>query len=97
MVTPTSLNGAGCAAAVPAVNIKTTIKATNTFVFTDSSLLRWLQPGNKPVDGGAQRIVIYGMPGIPLHPQYEFLFCSSPGVCLGSPVCGNHYTGQRRE
>jgi hypothetical protein len=40
MVTPISLNGAGCAAAVPAVSVEANDKATNTFVFTDASLQR---------------------------------------------------------
>src|SRR6266571_7072883 len=42
MVTPIWLNGAGCAAAVPAVSVKANNKATNTFVFTDASLLSWI-------------------------------------------------------
>ena len=42
MVTPTALNGAGCAAAVPAVSAEASNKATNIFVFTDASLLSWI-------------------------------------------------------
>ena len=42
MVTPTWLNGADCAAAVPAVSVEANNKATNTFVFTDASLLSWI-------------------------------------------------------
>src|ERR1700680_2314331 len=42
MVTPIWLNGAGCAAAVPAVSVEANNKATNTFVFTDASLLSWI-------------------------------------------------------
>src|SRR3970040_1752320 len=39
MVTPISLNGAGCAAAVPAVSAEAHNKTTHMFVFTDASLL----------------------------------------------------------
>src|SRR5438552_1538654 len=39
MVTPIWLNGAGCATAVPAVSVKAINSVTNTFVFTDASLL----------------------------------------------------------
>src|ERR1700730_1713950 len=42
MVTPISLNGAGCAAAVPAVMLDANNKATNTVVFMDASLLSWI-------------------------------------------------------
>src|SRR5579859_5181567 len=42
MVTPTALNGAGCAAAVPAVSAKASDKATDILVFTDASLLSWI-------------------------------------------------------
>src|SRR5215472_16081510 len=40
IVTPISLNGAGCARAVPAVSVKANNKATHTIVFMDASLLR---------------------------------------------------------
>ncbi len=39
MVTPASLNGAGCATAVPAVSVDASNKAANTVVFMDASLL----------------------------------------------------------
>ena len=39
MVTPISLNGAGCAAAVPAVSVEANNKAANTIVFMDASLV----------------------------------------------------------
>src|SRR2546422_792415 len=39
MVTPIWLNGACCATAVPAVSVKAINSVTNTFVFTDASLL----------------------------------------------------------
>ena len=39
MVTPVELNGADCAAAVPAVSAEASNKATNILVFTDASLL----------------------------------------------------------
>jgi hypothetical protein len=42
MVTPTVLNGAGCAAAMPAVSTEASNKPTNIFVFTDASLLSWI-------------------------------------------------------
>jgi len=42
MVTPVWLNGAGCAAAVPAVTAEASNKATNIFVFTDATLLSWI-------------------------------------------------------
>ena len=42
MVTPTALNGAGCAAAVAAVSAEASNKTTNVFVFTDASLLSWI-------------------------------------------------------
>src|SRR3989442_714344 len=42
MVTPTWLNGAGCATAVPAASVKASNIAINTFVFTDASLLSWI-------------------------------------------------------
>src|SRR4249919_2289939 len=38
MVTPISLNGAGCALAVPAVSTEDNKRATNMCVFTDASL-----------------------------------------------------------
>jgi hypothetical protein len=37
MVTPTSLNGAGCAAALPAASVEANNKATNAVVFMDVS------------------------------------------------------------
>jgi hypothetical protein len=37
MVTPTSLNGAGCATALPAINVEANSNATITFVFMDVS------------------------------------------------------------
>jgi hypothetical protein len=37
IVTPTSLNGAGCATAVPALSVEANSNATNTFVFMDAS------------------------------------------------------------
>jgi hypothetical protein len=39
------LNGAGCAAAVPAVSVEANNKATTTCVFTDASLLSWISSG----------------------------------------------------
>jgi hypothetical protein len=39
MVTPTSLNGAGCAVALPAVSDDASNNATNTAVFMNASLL----------------------------------------------------------
>jgi hypothetical protein len=39
MVSPISLNGAGCERAVAAVSAKENNKTTNVFVFTDASLL----------------------------------------------------------
>jgi hypothetical protein len=41
MVTPTALNGAGCAAAVLTVNADARNKATKVSIFTDASLLSW--------------------------------------------------------
>jgi hypothetical protein len=40
MVTPISLYGAGCAAAVPMVRVDS---AANTAVFMDASLLSWIR------------------------------------------------------
>src|SRR5260221_12576765 len=42
MVTPTSLNGAGCATAVPAASVDANNKAANAVVFMDASLLSWI-------------------------------------------------------
>src|SRR5712671_8032749 len=42
MVTPTALNGAGCAAAMPAVSAEASNKTTKVFVLTDASLLSWI-------------------------------------------------------
>src|SRR5258708_7519841 len=39
MVTPMSLNGAGCAAAPPAASVDANNNAANTLVFTEASLL----------------------------------------------------------
>jgi hypothetical protein len=39
MVTPVSLNGAGCAAAVPAASVDANNNAANTLVFMNASLL----------------------------------------------------------
>ena len=44
MVTPISLNGAGCALAVLAVSAKENNNTTSMFVFTDASLLCALLP-----------------------------------------------------
>ena len=43
MVTPISLNGAGCAAAVPMVRVDVNNSAANTAVFMDASLLSWIR------------------------------------------------------
>ena len=40
MVTPISLYGAGCEAAVPATSVKAHNKATNPLVFMDPSFLK---------------------------------------------------------
>src|SRR5688572_2173970 len=45
MVTPTSLNGACCAAAPAASNVEANINATNVFVFTEASLWSWFSCG----------------------------------------------------
>jgi hypothetical protein len=39
MVKPISLNGAGCAAAVPTVSVDANNRAANTVVFMEASLL----------------------------------------------------------
>jgi hypothetical protein len=44
MVRPVSLNGAGCAVAVPELSAKPSKKMVNRLVFTDASLLSWSWP-----------------------------------------------------
>src|ERR1700734_1441540 len=44
MVTPASLNGAGCADALPAASADASNKPANKFVFTDASLLSTISP-----------------------------------------------------
>src|SRR5678815_3730726 len=60
IVSPASLNGAGCAAALAAVRLDANNNATNTFVFMDASLLELktrqtpnlqLQPPMRPATG----------------------------------------------
>jgi hypothetical protein len=42
MVTPVALNGAGCAAAPPAMNVEASNKAANILVFMTTSLVLWI-------------------------------------------------------
>jgi hypothetical protein len=44
MVTPASLNGAGCATAVPAASVDASTKAANTVVFINASLSGLILP-----------------------------------------------------
>src|SRR6202790_2154200 len=50
MVTPTALNGAGCAAAVPAISAEANNKAANIPVFMAASLLGWIASSWRCVD-----------------------------------------------
>ena len=51
MVTPVSLNGAGCAEALPAASADDNSNAANKLVFMDSSLLNSLSGDGNAVRG----------------------------------------------
>src|SRR3982074_273138 len=91
MVTPIWLNGAGCAAAAPAVSVEANNKATNTFVFTDASFLSWISyPGfaiTRSVDyiGGkaaGTRLVLTDAAGSGTELPLSWHFCGALGDTL---------------
>jgi hypothetical protein len=60
MVTPTSLNGAGCAAAVPAASVDASIKAANALIVITASLLSL----NLSLLTGEKRCELYQVAGM---------------------------------
>src|ERR1700719_2196505 len=82
MVTPASLNGAGCALALPAASVEANNNAANMLVFMDSSLL-----GHSRGNGDATRR-LSGSDDVRKLGRAEYFAGELPAFSSSHPPCG---------